>query len=135
MIGGSLGEQTALLPLDAREVLPKDHLVWEVIGQVDELDLEPFLAAYRADGVGHPPYDPAVMVALFMYCYRKRCLSLRDIRTACQDDLGARVILGGKVPSISTLSEFTSVHRETLRGLLPAGPAAMRMRRGGDWGC
>ena len=100
-------------------MLPKDHLVWEVIDQVAEFDMTPFLAAYRSDGVGRPPYHPAVMVELFLYCYRKRCLSLRDIRTACLDDLGARVILGGKVPSISTLSEFMTTHRDALRGLLP----------------
>lgn len=114
-----MGGQAAFLPLDARDVLPKDHLVWEVIDQVAEFDMTPFLAAYRSDGVGRPPYHPAVMVALFLYCYRKRCLSLRDIRTACLDDLGARVILDGKVPSISTLSEFMTTHREALRGLLP----------------
>jgi transposase len=118
-MGSSLGGQVAFLPLDVRDVLPKDHLVWEVIDQVAEFDMTPFLAAYRADGVGRPPYHPAVMVALLLYCYRKRCLSLRDIRTACRDDLGVRVILDGKVPSISTLSEFMTTHRDALRGLLP----------------
>lgn len=69
--------------------------------------------------MGHPPYDPAVMTALFLYCSRKRCLLLREVRTACRDDLGAQVILEGKVPSISTLSEFMTTHRKALRGLLP----------------
>jgi transposase len=119
LIGSSRGQQPVFLPLDARDVLPKDHLVWEVIDQVKEFDMTPFLAAYRSDGVGHPPYHPAAIVALLLYCYRKRCLSLRDIRTACRDDLGARVILEGKVPSISTLSEFMTTHRDALRHLLP----------------
>ena len=108
-----------MLPLDVRDVLPKDHLVWEVLRQLDEFDFAPFLAAYRSDGVGHPPYHPKAIVALLLYCYRKRCVSLRDIQTACRDDLGARVILEDRVPSISTLSEFITTHRDMLRGLLP----------------
>jgi len=36
-----------------------------------ELDLAPFLSAYRADGQGKRAYHPRMMVALIMYCYAK----------------------------------------------------------------
>ena len=36
---------------------------------VDQLDLEPFLRAYRADGHGHPAYDPKTLLGVLLYAY------------------------------------------------------------------
>ena len=60
-------EQSFLLPLSLRDWLPADHLAWFVIAAVDQMDLAPFYAAYRADGHGRAAYDPAVMVAVVLY--------------------------------------------------------------------
>jgi hypothetical protein len=43
-------EQSFLLPPDVREWLPENHLVWFVLAAVEEMELEPFYAAYRRDG-------------------------------------------------------------------------------------
>jgi transposase len=51
-------DQPFLLPSDLRDWLPADHLAWFVRDVTDQLDLEPFLRCYRADGHGHPAYDP-----------------------------------------------------------------------------
>jgi hypothetical protein len=45
-------DQPLLLPPDLRDWVPQDHLAWFVIEAIDELDLEPFYAAYRSDGHG-----------------------------------------------------------------------------------
>jgi transposase len=120
LIGSDLDGQRVLVPLQARDVLPADHRVWQVLDQVAEFDLAPFLSAYRSDGVGRPPYHPRLLLALIIYCYGKRQCSLREIRTACRDDLGARAIMGGRVPGLRTLSEFMNTHRKAICGLLPA---------------
>src|SRR5207244_1818095 len=80
---------------DIRSWLPPDHLSWQVIAVTGQLDLSRFAAAYRADGQGQAPYDPAMMLALLFYCYFKGIRSSRKIRDACVDDLGCRVICGG----------------------------------------
>ena len=46
-----------------RSWLPPDHLAWQVIEVTGQLDLAGFAAAYRADGQGQAPYDPAMMTA------------------------------------------------------------------------
>jgi hypothetical protein len=51
-------DQGFLLPPDLRDWLPADHLAWFLLDVVDQLDLGPFLAAYRADGHGRAAYDP-----------------------------------------------------------------------------
>ena len=63
-----------------RSWLPPGHLAWQVLGAVGELDLSGFTAAYRADGQGQAPYDPAMMLGLVFYCYFKGIRSSRKIR-------------------------------------------------------
>ena len=88
-------DQGCLLPADIRSWLPPGHLAWRVSGVVGQLDLSGFTAAYRADGQGQAPYDPAMLAALLLYCYLKGIRSSRKIAAACIDDLGCRVICGG----------------------------------------
>jgi transposase len=110
-------DQGCLLPADVRSWLPPDHLAWRVTGVVGELDLSGFIAAYRADGQGQAPYDPAMMLGLLFYCYFKGIRSSRNIKRACVDDVGCRVICGGAVPSHRAVAEFLRRHRGEVRRL------------------
>ena len=78
--GGSDGDQVFLLPPDPRDWLPEGHLAWAARRSVRELDLAPFLAAYRADGQGSTAYHRGMMVALIVYCYCKGIRSSRRSR-------------------------------------------------------
>jgi transposase len=109
--------QGCLLPAGIRSWLPPDHLAWQVTGAVGELDLSRFAAAYRADGQGQAPYDPAMMLGLLVYCYFKGIRSSRKIKQACVDDLGCRVICGGAVPSHRAVAEFIRRHRAEVKRL------------------
>lgn len=92
--------------------------MWRVLAQVEELDLSGFEAAYRGDGVGRPAYDPKRVLALLVYCANKRFSSGSEIAQACQDDLGARLIMGGRVLDRSTVDRFRVRHQVAVRGLL-----------------
>jgi transposase len=72
-------EQAFLMPPSLRDWLPEDHLVWTILGAVEEMDLSDFYADYRADGHGRPAYDPKVMVALLLYAYARGNRSSRGI--------------------------------------------------------
>ncbi len=93
--------------------------MWRVLAQVKSLDLSRFEAAHRGDGVGHPAYEPKRVLALLFYCANKRMTSGPEIEQACRDDLGARLIMGGKVMHRSTVDRFRDRHHEAIRGLLP----------------
>ena len=110
-------DQGCLLPADVRSWLPPDHLAWQVTGVIGELDLSGFAAAYRADGQGQAPYDPAMMVALLFYCYFKGIRSSRKIAGACIDDVGCRVICGGAAPSHQAVAMFIRRHRGEVKRL------------------
>jgi transposase len=110
-------DQGCLLPADVRAWLPPGHLAWQVIGVAGELDLPGFAAAYRADGQGQAPYDPAMMVALLVYCYLKGVRSSRKIAAACADDVGCLVICGGARPSHQAVAVFIRRHRPEVKRL------------------
>jgi transposase len=97
--------------------LPPGHLAWQVAGVVGELDVAGFAGAYRADGQGQAPYDPAMMVGLLLYCYLKGIRSSRKIAAACVDDVGAIVICGGARPSHQAVAVFIRRHRAEIRRL------------------
>ncbi len=73
-------DQPYLLPPDLRDWLPQDHLAWFVRDVVDQLDLAPFLRAYRADGHGHPAYDPKTLLGVLLYAYATGVRSSRQIQ-------------------------------------------------------
>jgi transposase len=110
-------DQGCLLPADVRSWLPPGHLAWQVIEVTGQLDLAGFAAAYRADGQGQAPYDPAMMTGLLLYCYVKGIRSSRKIAGACIDDVGCRVICGGAAPSHQAVATFIRRHRPEIRRL------------------
>src|SRR3954447_783954 len=95
---GADRDQAFLLAPDMREWLPAEHLAWFVIDVVDQLDLSKVELAYRDDGHGRPPYDPAMMVALLLYAYCTGVRSSRRIEQRCVEDVAFRVLAAGLRP-------------------------------------
>ena len=109
--------QMLLMPPSLSEWLPEDHLVWTVLGAVDQMDLERFRAAYRLGAAGRAPYDPAVMVALLLYAYARGNRSSRGIERACWEDVAFKVITGMRTPDHSTIAAFRRRHEAEIAEL------------------
>jgi transposase len=117
-IVGDKPEQDALLPVNIRDLLPADHLAFDIQATVSELDLSKFVDAYRTDGRGHPPFDPAVMVGLLLYSRAKGITSSRAVEASCYDDLGARLITANSYPTKTTINRFITRHGPAMQALL-----------------
>src|ERR671925_509613 len=113
-------EQAFLMPPSLRDWVPEDHLVWTVLGAVEEMDLSDFYSDYRADGHGRPAYDPRMMVALLLYAYARGNRSSRGIERECQEDVACRVVCANHVPDHSTIAEFRRRHETALAELFTA---------------
>jgi transposase len=107
-------DQAYLMPPSLLEWVPGDHLVWSILGSVEELDLSAFYVDYRVDGHGRPAYDPRMMIALLLYAYARGNRSSRGIERACGEDVAYRVICANLVPDHSTIAEFRCRHEEAL---------------------
>ncbi len=102
--------QLLLMPPSLVEWLPEDHLVWTVLGAVEQMDLDRFREAYRLGAAGRAPFDPAVMVALLLYAYARGIRSSRAVERACWEDVAFKVITGMRTPDHSTIAEFRRRH-------------------------
>jgi transposase len=110
-------DQPLLLPVDMREWLPEDDLVFVVLDAVATVDLGGFYCSYRADGQGWAAFDPEMMVALLLYGYCQGERSSRVIEKRCVRDVGYRVITGGLRPDHATIARFRARHEWALGGL------------------
>ena len=109
--------QLLLMPPSLVEWLPEDHLVWTVLGAVDQMDLARFREGYRLGGAGRAPYDPAMLVALLLYAYARGNRSSRQIERACWEDVAYKVICSMRVPDHSTIAEFRRRHESEIAEL------------------
>ena len=72
-----------LLPPSLLDWVPEDHLVWTILGSVEEMDLSAFYRPYRADGHGRAAYEPSMMVALLLSSSACGVRSSRGIERKC----------------------------------------------------
>jgi transposase len=110
-------DQPMLLPVDMREWLPEDDLVFIVLDAVAALDLGGFRRRYRADGHGRAAFGPEMMVALLLYGYCQGERSSRVIEKRCLRDVAYRIIAGGLHPDHATIARFRAKHQTALGGL------------------
>jgi transposase len=92
-------------------------LAWFVLDVVAELDLSAIYGDYRVDGHGRAAFDPAMMVALLLYCYAVGERSSRAIERRCQLDVAVRVITANQRPDHATIARFRKRHQDALSGL------------------
>jgi transposase len=112
--------QMMLMPPDLTEWVPDDHVVWSILGAVDQMDLSAFYSAYRENGQGRAAYEPSVMVALLIYSYARGNRSSRGIERACREDVTYKLITAMAIPDHSTIAEFRRRHEKALGELFGA---------------
>src|SRR5512135_3716584 len=110
-------DQLFLLPPALQDWLPPDDLAYFLLDAVDQFDLTPFYAAYRADGVGQAAFQPHMMVTLLLYAYCQGVRSSRQIERLCERDVAFRVVAGNLRPDHATVARFRQRHAEALKGL------------------
>jgi transposase len=90
--------------------LPEGDLVFFLLDTVPQLDLSRFYAPYEQETRGAPPFDPAMMVCLWLYAYCVGVFSSRKIAQACERNLAFMAIVGQGRPDFRTLSDFRKLH-------------------------
>lgn len=109
------------------ELVPTDHrvrLVWQF---AEGLDLAPLYDAIRAvEGqAGHPPADPRILLALWLYATVEGIGSARELARRCQEQIGFQWLCGGVGMNAKTLADFRVDHGAVLERLLLDSFAAL----------
>jgi len=118
--------QVAVHWLTLDELLPPDHRARSVWSFVEKLELSALYRAIKAvEGrPGHPPGDPRLLVALWLYATLEQVGSARVLARLCGEHLGFRWLCGGVSMNHHTLSDFRVAHPEILDRLLTQSFAA-----------
>lgn len=114
-----LRDQPFLMPVDMREWLPADHLVWFVLDAVAQIDTAAFHRRARKlkAASGRAGYDPDVLVGLLLYAYCLGVRSSRQIERLCEVDVAFRIACAGDVPDHSVIARFRQNHDKAFTGL------------------
>ena len=110
-------DQPLLFQQDARDWLPKDHLVYFLGDVVDDLNIAAITSVYEREGRGYPPYHPRLMVKILLYAYSLGLRSSRKIQRALHEDVAFRILAANNFPDFRTISDFRKKHRKSLAGL------------------
>ena len=107
-----LRDQPFLMPVDMREWLPADHLVWFVLDAVEQLDTSAFhrRAKKLKAASGRAAFDPDLLVGLLLYAYCRGARSSRQIERLCEVDVAFRIACAGDVPDHSVIARFRQNH-------------------------
>jgi transposase len=118
--------QVAVHFLTLDELLPPEHRARQVWSLVEQLDLSALYDAIKAtEGrPGHPPGDPRLLVALWLYATLEQVGSARLLERLCQEQVGFRWMCGGVSVNYHTLSDFRVAHPAVLEDLLTRSFAA-----------
>jgi transposase len=120
-------DQIELRVVDLDGLLPSDHPARAVWAFVEQLDLSALLDAIKArEGEpGHPPANPQIPMALWLYATIEAVGSARALARLCETHVAYQWICGGVSMNHHTLSDFRVVQVALLDRLLAQGVAAL----------
>jgi transposase len=119
--------QVSLRPISLEDLLPPDHRARFVWRFAERLDLSALYGAIKAvEGrPGHPPADPRILLALWLYATVEGVGSARELDRLCREHIGFEWLCGGVGMNHTTLAEFRVAHGAVLERLLVDSFAAM----------
>ncbi|MGH3635405.1 MAG: IS1182 family transposase [Mycobacterium sp.] len=109
------------------DLLPDDHQARAVLAFVERLDLravyEPIAAVEGRPG--HPPADPRILFALWLYATLRGIGSARELNRQCTQHVAFMWICGDVSMNYHTLSDFRTRHVDLLDRLLTESVASL----------
>ena len=110
-------EQDSLLPPRVEDYVSADNPVRAIEAYVDGLDLAKlgFRHARRGVTVGHPPYNPADLLKLYLYGYLNQVRSSRRLEREAQRNLELIWVLRGLKPGYRTIAKFRAENWAALK--------------------
>jgi transposase len=113
-------DQIAWRPVSLDGLLADDHRVRLVWRFVEGLDLTALHVTIKAvDGrPGHPPADPRILLALWLYATVEGIGSAREVARLCEEHIAFQWLCGGVGMNAKTLADFRVDHGAVLERLL-----------------
>jgi transposase len=99
--------QTLLFPERLEDYITAENPVRFLDAFVASLDLRALgFDKAQCAGTGRPPYDPAVLLKLYLYGYLHRVRSSRMLEAECQRNVEVIWLTGKQTPDFKTIADF-----------------------------
>jgi transposase len=110
--------QTLLFPERLEEYIAAENPVRFLDAFVASLDLPALgFSKARCADTGRPPYDPAVLLKLYLYGYLHRVRSSRMLEAECQRNVEVLWLLGKLAPDFKTIADFRKDNLQPLKAV------------------
>jgi transposase len=110
--------QTLLFPERLEDYVGPENPVRFLDAFVGPLDLHALgFAKARCANTGRPPYDPAVLLKLYLYGYLHRVRSSRLLEAECQRNVEVLWLLGKLAPDFKTIADFRKDNLSPLKAV------------------
>jgi hypothetical protein len=99
------------------DTLPEGDLVFSLRDTVPRLAWQRFSAPSEKDTRGAPPFDPAMMVCLWLEAYGVGVFASRKRAWACERPLACMAMVGQERPACRTISDGRQQHLEACKAV------------------
>jgi transposase len=109
-------KQLLLRAVDVERLVSEQHPVRAIWALVSQLDVAPFCSEFGAvEGeAGRPPWDPKVLISLWIYAYKNGVSSAHEIARRCEYHPAYQWLTGMEVVNYHTLADFRVQHQQAL---------------------
>jgi len=120
-------KQLALLPISLDEYVPEEHICRLINAFTGRLDIAGLGFKYaECKNTGSRPYDPRMMLNLYIYGYLHRVRSSRRLRDEAKHNVEAMWLMDGLTPDDKTICNF---RKDNIKALRDTFRAFVRMCR------
>ena len=110
--------QTLLFPETLDDYVAADNPVRFLDAFVGSLDLRVLgFAKAQCANTGRPPYDPAILLKLYLYGYLHRLRSSRGLEAECQRNVELIWLLGKLAPDFKTIADFRKDNLQAIKAV------------------
>jgi transposase len=110
-------DQVLLFPPCVEDWVPRDHPARFVRDFVQALSLPELGIPIPQPRQGQAPYDPTLLLGLWLYGYLRRVRTSRKVEDACSQDIGFIWLAGNQHPDHNTLARFLKENRRVFKRL------------------
>ena len=110
--------QTLLFPERLEDYIAAENPVRFLDAFVGSLELHALgFAKARCANTGRPPYDPAVLLKLYLYGYLQRVRSSRLLEAECHRNVEVLWLTGKQTPDFKTIADFRKDNLKPLQAV------------------
>ena len=123
--------QIWLIPLNIKEMIPKDHICFLVENFVESLDFTKFDMIY--EGAGHPAYHPRIIMKVLIYGMLCKTRSSRKLAKATIENFVFMYLAEKVNPDFRTINRFRAENSEfvkiTSAGIIESHPHGVNITK------